>query len=205
MKLDKYFYMFSLARCKNPGCTSYTFNGGDYCYHHSPDKDKIKRIVVSALKNNLLVRDFTIAAADFRNMTMRKGQRISGVNFSFCVFDNCRFENTQLLSTYFDFCLFNRCSFTAIDGRYSVFSGSTFINCSINDSMIIHSNFMGIETDSCDFSGNDFYYSNFSLSKLMNTSIEDCNLKRTSFRSSITKNVSFRFSNPEEAYFRKED
>ena len=109
------------------------------------------------------------------------------------------------ISTYFDFCLFNRCSFTAIDGRYSVFSGSTFINCSINDSMIIHSNFMGIETDSCDFSGNDFYYSNFSLSKLMNTSIEDCNLKRTSFRSSITKNVSFRFSNPEEAYFRKED
>ncbi len=198
-------FMFSLLRCKEPGCTAYTFSGGDYCYHHSPDKEKIKEGIIEKLRNAESFADVSIAAADFRNLTLRKGIKLSGVNFSFCVFDGCVFEDTVLLSVFFDFCLFTRCAFKGIDGRYTVFSGSTFANSSINDSMVIHSNFMGIEAENCDFSGNDFYYSNFSLSRLISTSLDDCNLKRTSFRAAITKGVTFRYSNPEDAYFRKED
>ena len=205
LKVYEHFLMFSLTRCKEPNCTAYTFSGGDYCYHHSPDRKKIKENVVAALCSGPCVNDISIASADFRNIKLRKGQRIIGANFSFCVFDNCIFDDTLILSSFFDFCLFTKCSFIHIDGRYAVFSGSTFADCTINDSVIIHSNFMGIETDNCDFSGNDFYYSNFSLSRIVGTSLDDCNLKRTSFRSAITKGVTFRYSNPEEAYFRKED
>ena len=64
---------------------------------------------------------------------------------------------------------------------------------------------MGMESSDCDFSSNDFYFSTFTLSKMQDTSLEDCNLKRANFRSCITKNVSFRYSNPEEAFFRKEE
>ena len=203
--LYDYFHMFSLKRCEAQDCSAYTFDGGEFCYHHSPEKDEIKKSVIYSMLNAHALRDRSIAAADFRNIEMKKGLRITGMNFSFCVFDNCIFTNSIIISSFFDFCLFLNCRMTNIEGRYAVFSGSTFYNCTINDSVIIHSNFMGIETDSCDFSGNDFYYSNFSLSRLLNTSLDDCNLKRTSFRSAMTKGVTFRYSNPEEAYLRKED
>ncbi len=196
--------MFSLKRCQNPGCTAYTFNGGDFCYHHSPDKDEKKAVVDNALIYDHAIRDLSITAADFRSVDTRDGLRITGMNFSFCVFDSCTFTNTILLSSFFDFCLFLHCTFRGIEGRYNVFSGSKFIDTTINDSVIIHSNFMGIETEGCNFSSNDFYYSNFSLSHLVNTSLEDCNLKRTSFRSVSTKGVSMKYSNPEAAYLGKE-
>lgn len=197
--------MFSLKHCQSPGCNAYSFDGGDFCYHHSPDKDEKKKSVIDSLENAHAIRDLSVTAADFRNINIKQGLRISGMNFSFCVFENCIFNETVLLSTFFDFCLFIHCSFKGVEGRYAVFSGSTFIECNINDSVIIHSNFMGIEAENSDFSGNDFYYSNFSLSRLVAVSLDDCNLKRTSFRSAMTKSVSFRYSNPEEAYFRKED
>ena len=197
--------MFSLKRCEAPDCNAYTLNGGRFCYHHSPHKEEIKKDVIYTMQKAHALRDLTLAAADFRNIEMKNGLRIAGMNFSFCVFDNCTFQNSIILSSFFDFCLFMNCRFSGIEGRYAVFAGSTFVNCTINDSVIIHSNFMGIETDNCDFSSNDFYYSNFSLSRLISTSLDDCNLKRTSFRAAMTKGVTFRYSNPEEAYLRKED
>lgn len=197
--------MFPLKRCSASGCNAYTFDGGEFCYHHSPAKENIRKGITNAMESAHALRDMSIVAADFRNIRMRQGLRITGMNFSFCVFDNCVFDKTIMLSAFFDFCLFTRCSFIGTEGRYAVFAGSTFAECEIADSVIIHSNFMGIEAENCSFSGNDFYYSNFSLSRLVNVSLDDCNLKRTSFRSAMTKGVTFRYSNPEEAYFHKED
>ena len=197
--------MFSLKRCEHEGCDTYAFNGGRWCYHHSPDKTKIKEYVIRNFVSGPAVRDISITAADFREMDIAHRLKISGVNLAFCVFDTCTFSETLIRSSFFDGCLFINCTFRGIDARYSAFATSTFKSCVINDSTVIHSNFMGIETEDCDFSSNDFYYSNFSLSRLLDTNLEDCNLKRTSFRSAITKNVSFRYSNPEEAYLRKED
>ena len=197
--------MFSLRKCRKPGCPAYSFVGTDYCYHHSENKERIHRYVERKLTEENEYRDIYIAAADFRNLTIKKGMRIMGSNFSFCVFDGCIFEDVSMQSVFFDFSLFRNCIFRGDYIRYAVFSGSRFIDTRINDSTVIHSNFMGIDAESSDFSSNDFYFSNFSLSKLSNVSLEDCNLKRTSFRSCITKNVSFRYSNPEEAFFRSEE
>ena len=92
-----------------------------------------------------------------------------------------------------------------MDIRYSVFAGSTFIESSIHDSTVIRNNFTGIDALGSSFSGNDFYFSSFSLSRLVDTDLEDCNLKRTNFRGSITRGVSLKYSNPEEAFFRNEE
>lgn len=195
--------MFSLKRCKAPECGAYTFSGGDWCFHHSPDRSRLKMETVRKLEEGGSLSDISIVAADFRGVTVKPGTKIVGVNFSFCIFDSCVFSNAAIYSVFFDYSVFINCRFISSDIRYAVFAGSSFISCSISDSTVIHSNFMGTEAEDCDFSGNDFYYSNFSLSRLVSTSMEDCNLKRTSFRSSITKNVSFRYSNPEEAYLRQ--
>ncbi len=203
--LSEYCSMFSFRRCSHPDCNAFTFDGGSFCYHHSPDRKELKARVVHSLENDDTIHDLSIVAADFRSLSIRKGALIRGMNFSFCVFDSCTFEDDIILSSFFDYCLFIRCSFLRLDARYAVFAGSRFVNSRIYDSVVIHSNFMGIEAEDSDFSGNDFYYSNFSMSRLVGLSLDDCNLKRTNFRSCTTKNVTFRYSNLEEAYMRKEE
>lgn len=197
--------MFSLKKCIEPGCNAFTFDGHDYCFHHSENKEKLYSETVRMLTRSREFRNISIVAAPFRNQKVKKNMKIIGSNFSFGVFENCIFDSVSLYSVFFDYCVFRSCVFRNCDIRYAIFSGSSFTDTVISNSNAIYSNFMGINAEDCDFSLNDFYYTNFSLSKLVDTSLDDCNLKRTSFRSCITKGVTFRYSNPEEAFFRKEE
>ena len=197
--------MFSLTICKEIGCTAYTYDGHDYCFHHSENKEELYKRTIEMLTEGSEFRNISIVAAPFRNLALTKDMKIIGSNFSFSVFENCIFEGTSIYCVFFDYCLFHSCIFRNCDIRYSIFSGATFKDCVINDSNALYSNFMGINAENCDFSSNDFYYSNFSLSKLAEVSLDDCNLKRTSFRSCLTKGVTLKYSNPEEAFFPKEE
>ena len=66
--------MFSLKRCEAPDCNAYTLNGGRFCYHHSPHKEEIKKDVIYTMQKAHALRDLTLAAADFRNIEMKKIQ-----------------------------------------------------------------------------------------------------------------------------------
>lgn len=198
--------MFSLKKCAAPDCPAFVYKDtAGYCYHHSPDKETILSQLVRQLVEGSTVRDVSIVNAEVIGVRAGKGCTIMASNFSFTVFEDCIFESAAIIESFFDYCIFRRCAFIGDDIRYSVFAGSSFIESRISDSTVIHNSFMGIDANDSDFSANDFYFSNFSLAKLVDTSMEDCNLKRTNFRAALTKNVSFRYSNPEEAFFRKEE
>ena len=197
--------MFSLNKCASPGCPAFAYKDTGYCYHHNPEKEAILASLIKQLEEASTVRDVSIVNAEVIGVKAGKGGTIMASNFSFTVFEDCTFESMAIIESFFDYCIFSRCRFISCDIRYSVFAGSMFASSSITDSTVIHNNFMGIEAADSDFSSNDFYFSSFSLSKMQDTSLEDCNLKRTNFRSCITKNVSFRYSNPEEAFFRKDE
>lgn len=199
--------MFPFTLCKEPDCQAFAATGREYCYHHLPDVQKkaILDEVVGKLENSGKLSDLSLVNIEIRGIKERKGTKISGCNFSFSVFEDCDFSDGLIISSFFDYCFFRHCRFSSMDIRYSVFAGSTFIESTIYDSTVIHNNFMGIDALRSSFSGNDFYFSNFSLSRIVDTDMEDCNLKRTNFRGSITRNVSLRYSNPEEAFFRNEE
>ena len=197
--------MFPLTKCSVPGCNAFTLRNTGYCFRHHPDQDAILSQFIGRLNSSAAIRDESIVNAEIRDVNVGKGASLVSSNFSFCVFEDCTFTGVSIIESFFDYCIFRRCSFISDDIRYSVFAGSVFIDCTINDSTVIHNSFMGIDAAGSDFSGNDFYFSNFSFAKIVDTSMEDCNLKRTNFRATIAKNVSFRYSNPEEAFFRREE
>ena len=199
--------MFPFTRCQEPGCQSFTCGSGRYCYHHSPpeEKDRCLHSAVSCLESGGELSDLAMVNAEIRGLKTGKGAKIRSSAFSFSVFEDCEFFSSTIVSCFFDYCIFRHCTFSGMDIRYSVFAGSSFTLSRITDSTVIHNNFMGIDAVDSDFSGNDFYFSNFSLSRLIDTDIEDSNLKRTNFRDCITRSVSFRYSNPEEAFFRKDE
>ena len=204
---NEHIIMFPFTPCSMPGCLAFTAEGSDRCYHHSaPEiRERIIHDAISRLEDEGRLSDLSLVNAEISGIRTEKGFRINGCSFSFTVFEDCAFTGGTIVASFFDYCIFRRCTFSSMDIRYSVFAGSSFTDSVIEDSTVIHSNLMGIDALSSDFSGNDFYFSNFSLSRLVDTDLEDCNLKRTNFRGSITRNVSLRYSNPEEAFFRKEE
>ncbi len=199
--------MFPFTRCSEPGCQSFTCGSSSFCYHHSPQD--VRERVDAELRERLVagshITDLAMVNAEIRGITAGEGLRLTGCTFSFSIFEGCAFRSSSIISCFFDYCFFHDCTFTDMDIRYSVFAGSSFVFSRINDSTVIHNNFMGVDAIDSDFSGNDFYFSNFSLSRLIDTDMEDANLKRTNFRGCTTRGVSLRYSNPEEAFFRKDD
>ncbi len=194
--------MFSFRECSVPGCRTYVSLPYSVCYHHATDeqKRKIEKALEEKLSNDQIIRDVTIIGGAFRDLKV-EGKVLKASNFAFSVFMDCTFTETKIINCFFDFCIFIRCSFISSNIRYSVFSGSTIRNCRFNDDVMIHSNFMGIDSIDSSYDQCDLYYSNFSMSKLIRTSFEDSNLKRVNYNACLTKDVSFRYSNPEEAFF----
>lgn len=196
--------MFPFTICSHPDCNSYALTGKDYCLHHSPDRDGDTKNVIALIENNTAIRDISARGIEIRNKSFSEKEFIS-TNWAFAVFENCIFKDCEIHSSYFDFAVFRNCQFISCDIRYSVFAGALFMNSKINDSTAIHTNFNGVDVLFSELNANDFYYSCFTMSKVVASSLEDCNLKRTDFRSSLIKDVSFRYSNVDEAYFDKGD
>lgn len=198
--------MFSFRECSHPGCRTYVSSPYDVCFHHATEEQK--REIIETLEKKLekdsIIRDETVVGGAFENLKV-EGKVLKASNFAFSVFTNCDFTNCKIINCFFDFCIFIDCSFTHSSIRYSVFSGSTIRRTRFNDDIVIHSNFMGINASDSSYDQSDLYYSNFSMSKLIRTSFEDSNLKRVNYNACFIKDVSFRYSNPDEAFFKEEE
>ncbi len=197
--------MFSFEKCLYQDCDIYRVTGDEkYCLHHSPKKVEITQNVSNLFQSpNQDIRDLAINGASFSDLEVSE-KKIIGSTLAFTVFENCRFKKVHIINSFFDFALFQNCIFEDCSIRYCSFSGASFNLSTIHDSTVIHDNFNGVNILGSDFSENDFYYSSFIMSKLIQVKLEDCNLKRTDFSSSIIQAISFKYSNLDEAQFRKE-
>ncbi len=204
MKEGETLSMFLPVLCKAPGCHIYSVKGSDYCFHHSSNRAGILSDIMADLESGKDTSDISIVGAELTGLDIRN-KTIAGCNFAFCVFDRCHFENVSITASFFDFALFRNTEIIDSEIRYSVFSGSLFMNSEITESTAIHNNFIGIDSYDSDFSHNDFYYSNFSVSKFLYSKMEDCNLKRADFSNCLMKEISFRYSNINDAYRCTED
>lgn len=191
--------MFSLTTCSREGCHHYIYGDGPWCYHHSHDKDAILARTRTLLASGEALRDLSVSEAHICDLTLAL-KRMAGSNLAWCTFTDVDFSTVTATNCFFDFCLFERCRFNGADVRYTVFAGSRFLNCDLSGSRFIHSNFSGIVANGTTFSECDFYYSTFNTALLTDSPFEDCNLKKTDFRHSLRKNVSFRYSNWQEAH-----
>lgn len=194
--------MFLYRKCKEELCDAYSATGDEYCLHHSPRKEELLAIARKALTDDGDILDYSLNGAGFKNLRI-ENKKIIGSTFAFNVFEHCTFENVNIINTFFDFSIFRNCKFISCSIRYSNFSGSMFELSEIHDSTVIHDNFNGADIIQSDFSENDFYYTTFIMSKLVQVKMEDCNLKRSDFSSSIIQGISFKYSNPDEAQFKK--
>ena len=192
--------MFSSRICSESNCHTYALKGRDKCYQHIEGRSEVLSEMTRLLTEEKHVEDESILNAEFEGLDISKA-RILSSNFSFCVFRHCNFDGAAIRDSFFDYAIFDSCFFRDSDIDFSVFAGSTMRNTTFEGSSIIRTSFMAMDSFSSIFDSSDLYLSNFSLSKLILSSFDDCNLKRVNFRSTINHGTTFRYSNPEEAFF----
>ncbi|MGI6466537.1 MAG: pentapeptide repeat-containing protein [Sphaerochaetaceae bacterium] len=192
--------MFSGRNCKVEGCLRYALEEDDVCLHHHPDNDNVLKDLLKTLSDtnrhvDIVLTDVHIKDVDFSNAYFVT------CDFARCTFENVNFSNARVQACFFDYSLFINCNLTNSDARHSVLAGSKLINCDFTNSLMLHSNMMGLDATNCNFSSSDLYRSNFSCSYLVDSLFVDCNMTGADFRFSVRKNVSFKYSNYEEALF----
>ncbi|AEC01681.1 pentapeptide repeat protein [Parasphaerochaeta coccoides DSM 17374] len=190
--------MFSFIKCAQPGCTDFVCDDELMCSLHTPDKEGVKARARAAMLSASPMGDLSLGHAEFSGENFSRGKWVT-CYLPWNTFRNCSFSGTQLIACYFNFSLFVACDFTGLDARYCVFAGCRFIDCDFSDSLLLHSNFMGIEAHSTDFSHSDLNYSTFLSSSLESVKFEDCSMKNTDMGFTRRQDVSFRYSNYDEA------
>ena len=196
--------MFSNRKCANENCNDYAVTGSKFCFSHIDDSREFMLETISKLNDCDNITNFKLCRAELSDIKVPCREVITS-KFSGTDFRNVIFDDVSIKLCFYDFCTFDNCSFNSVDIRYSVFAGSVFNNCSFMDSEVMHTNFNGVKMHGSNFQSCDLYYSSFVEADLKDTGFKDCNLKKVYYLGSTRSNVSFQYSNVEEAEFDKGD
>ena len=157
--------------------------------------DFLKQVEQTKVVSTVTVQDLVMRDLDLR------GVRLEWVAFSGIHADGCKFDHSVFTTCFMDFAEFERCSFNETVGSDCVFAGSTFRACTFVGATLDRCNFNGIIAEDCDFSDASLQHSRFIHSTLRAVQFVNCDLKQTLYHYAVREDLSFRYSNYEEAHF----
>lgn len=189
--------------CDEKDCENRALSGENRCLEHSVDQQRrgqdLRRTVESAPE----IRFGTFDRLEISDLDL-SGRLICCSSFSNAIFTNVKFTKSKFRLCIFDFATFVDCNFENSDMKYSVFAGARLTRADFGNSDILHCNFNGAEATDVAFNDSDLYYSSFVAARLLRVGFVDCNLKKVRFEHSARDEVSFKYSNHEEALFSEE-
>lgn len=190
--------MFDLDYCSYPGCKNKVRTGFRLCEDHQNWKSA--EHFSALMSENELIRNIKAPGLIFKNLDLRN-KRFIDCYFHHTQWINCRFDESLFQMCFFDESVFIDTSFTKVDMKHCVFTDSVMTNIDWHGSDLISVNLNKIHAVNNNFSESDLYYSRFIAAYLKDVKMVDCNLKRVDFSASQRKNINFKYSNTEEAYF----
>ena len=190
--------VFDFKRCSTPGCDATALSDETHCAAHCSDGEAYTERVLASLEGVDTVKNLNIAGLRFQ-ATDFSGKKFYSCSFSRGMFKNVTFSGCVFRMCFFDFCDMDSCDFSGIDAQFCSFAGSRMLNGSFENSELIHNNFDGIRASSCTFNYSNLYNSRFIMAEFDKTDFIDCNMKKAFFVMTSEKDVSWKFSNVEEA------
>ena len=192
--------MFDFDRCTADNCNEYSLSGNDLCINHIADSRDFIEGLVEKIKREDVHKDIKASGCRFTDVNLA-GKIFNVCNFSKCEFENTDFSGSQLRLCFFEKAVFKNCSFKNTNMKYCAFPMSSFENCDFSGSDIINTNFAASSIKGSNFSESDLYFSVYINAFIKDSKFMDCNVKRANFWGTKRENVSFKYSNFEEALF----
>ncbi|MBN1518706.1 MAG: pentapeptide repeat-containing protein [Spirochaetales bacterium] len=196
--------MYSFKRCSAPGCEATVLSGSEFCASHHPDPKAYAEDTLTRLAGTHTIKNENLSGL------MLEGADLSGKRFYACSFarsalKNVTFAGSLFRMCFFDFCQADSCDFSGVDAQFCSFAGARLFNASFENSELIHNNFNGLAAESCTFSFSNLYNSRFMMANFRSTDFVDCNLKNAWLIDTVENEVSWKYSNLQEAVRSMED
>jgi len=192
--------MFQYKYCSVEECRNLRLTDSDVCWIHLQSKEAYREKMISTISSMETVKDLNLSLMDFDNVDF-SGKHFYTCKFSNTVFHNSNFEGSLFRLCFFDFSSFFSCKFSGIDMQSCVFTGSIIENGDFTESDIFYTNFNGIRGKKLSFKDSDLYFSYFINAYLEDILFIECNLKKVNLAKAEINNLSFKYSNYEEAEF----
>jgi len=140
-----------------------------------------------------------------------KGQHLVGLDFSDrhlrwvrftgARLERCTFDRTTLECVFADFSVIGDSSFRDAYVFESVFAGARLTGCTFAGATADLCNFNAIQATDCDFSETSLRQSRFINARLTTVKFINCDVHHALFQFSERREVSFKHTNNDEAYF----
>lgn len=190
--------MFEQKRCGSPGCESTALPAQEYCAIHHPRPEAVAEATLAGIAGLSTVRNLSMAGLRIEGTDL-SGKRFYACSFMRSSLKNVTFAGCTFRMCFFDFSEVDSCDFSGVDAQFCSFAGSRFYNASFENSELIHNNFDGAKALACTFNGSNLYNSRFTMAEFENTDFRDCNAKNAFFLAIRQHEVSWKYTNTEEA------
>lgn len=149
----------------------------------------------SGTSEDIFLRHISVSACRFINCRF-VNCKLEKMHFGDVIFENCDFSNIV-----FDKSRFNRVEFKSCKLVGSSFVESVFDHVAIEDSIGKYANFFLAVIRNSVFMNTNFTEAIFTESKFSKTVLQECHLERANFMHAELKDLDFRDSNIDGAYF----
>ncbi len=196
--------MFDFNKCSFENCNDFSLSGSEFCINHIGDPESFINELIAKITSESVHKDIKASGCHF-SKTKMNGRIFNVCNFSKCIFEDTDFSGSQFRLCFFEKAVFRNCSFKNTNMKYCAFPMAEFQNCNFTGSDIINTSFAASKITDSDFSESDLYFSVYINAVINDSKFMDCNVKRANFWGTKRVNVSFKYSNFEEALFSLED
>jgi uncharacterized protein YjbI with pentapeptide repeats len=196
--------MFNQTPCAVSGCPNHAVAFRDMCYNHVEDKAAYLSEFRAYFAEHKKIARLNFACVPIEDMDIAEKQFLF-VSFKNCVFKNVTFTNNILHMCFLDYAVFENCSAIGSKHTNCVFAGARMLDMLIKDSNMLQDNFNNCVIRNVSITGVDLYNSRFIGSRMENSEFGDCNLKNVDFRRSLRKEIMYKYSNYEDAFFDEKD
>jgi uncharacterized protein YjbI with pentapeptide repeats len=192
--------MFAFTRCEVSGCQLAAITGQRFCALHHPDPARGSSDISELLAEGETIKDINLSGISLEGLNLGK-RHFYGCNLSHAKLRNVLFTGAVFRMCFFDFANMDSCDFSSSDIQFCSLAGCEISNSSFENSEFVHNNFNGSHTKECTFNYSNLYNSRFIRATFEATDFVDCNMKKAFFLRTTEKEVSFKFSNTQEALF----
>lgn len=195
--------MYVFTPCAHDTCNRVSLTNELFCAEHHPAAEAYLAKTIKTIEAVGVIKDLNLSALRLKDLKLTNRQ-FYGCTFSNAIFEKADLSGSLFRMCFFDFCQFADSTLSGIDAQFCSFAGSRMIHTNFSNSELVHNNFNGIDAEHCDFSNSGLYNSRFIHATFSDSDFIDCDLKKAYFIDIVQTNVSWKFSNTQEAYFKLE-
>lgn len=191
--------MFDNRLCELSSCDDFAAFARSRCFRHLPDTEEYRNEIYQSLQAGGNFSGLNVSQMPFLNLDIPKSE-FRCCRFSRSAFRQMNFRDCHFINCTFDFAVHEEVQFLDCSFVQCVLAGARLEAFQVRSCELVENNFNGCHLSNAVFDDCDLSRSRFIGAHFFETEITNCNVREAYFIDIVQNRLSFRMSNPEDAF-----